>query len=99
MNKIDRHIAMQMFRLRKDRNLTQKELASMLGLSRVAVVYMEIGRQSFSTKTIYLLCCIFNISPSELFPPVKNVKIVKIKKQVIKVIKEGKFSVKGLPKV
>lgn len=98
MNKIDLHISKQLVKLRTEKKLTQDELAKMLGLkTRISVVNMEQGKQSFTTKTIYLLCCIFNLTPNDLFPTVVNAEIIKRKKKVI--VEEAEFSVKGLPKI
>lgn len=100
MNKIDLHISKQLVKLRTEKQLTQDELAKMLGLkTRISVVNMEQGKQSFTTKTIYLLCCVFNITPNDLFPPIKNATVLKKRKVRIVKVEDRYFSVKGLPKV
>lgn len=87
-----------MRKLRIEKNLTPTEMASMLGFkSHVSIIRMEEGLQTFPSKIIYLLCCIFNVTPNEFFPPVKNAAVVKQQKEVI--VKPKIFKVKGLPKI
>lgn len=98
ITKIDLHIAQQIKRLREVKKLTGKELSDMLGLkSHVSVTRMEQGKQSFTTSNIYLLCSIFNVTPNDLFPPIKNATIVKQKRKVTVVPKI--FTVSNLPQI
>lgn len=98
MNNIDLYISKQVKRLRKESGLTPTELAKLLGFkSHVSILNMENKKQSFTPKTIYLLCSVFNIQPNELFPAIKNTTIVKQKREII--VKPKIFKVTGLPKI
>jgi DNA-binding XRE family transcriptional regulator len=100
MNKLDTHIAKKLVEFRKETDLSQGDIAHMLGLSRISVVNMEGHRQSFTTKSLYMLACIFHKEVGDFFPPVEPLEIEKVKKKVVverKIIKPV-FKVKKLPK-
>jgi transcriptional regulator with XRE-family HTH domain len=98
MNSVDLYIAKRVKKLRDKKELTPTELAKILGYkSHVSVLRMEQGKQSFVPKVIYLLCSVYNVTPNDLFPPVKNTKIIKQKREVI--IKPKILKVEGLPKI
>lgn len=100
MDKIDKYISLQLIKFRKETELTQGEIAELLGFkSRISVVNMEQGKQSFMPSTIYLLSCIFNKQVSDFFPPVKNVSITKVKKKVTTIVIEPVFKVSKMPKI
>lgn len=94
VNKVDKYMAKKMIQLRKEGGLTQDELATLMQFnSRISIVNMEQGKQSFTVKSVYLLCCIFNITPNELFPPVQKARITyKVtKKSILKVVNVPKL--------
>jgi len=101
VNKIDKQMGRKLRSLRNSAGITQEELAVMLGFkTRVSIVNLERGIQSFTTRTIYLVCCIFNVTPTDLFPEIKPVtirKIGEIKQTVI--VKKGKHKISKLPKI
>lgn len=77
MNTVNTHISKKLKKLRKEKKLTHDELAMSLGFkARQSIIYLEQGKQSFTAKTIYMICCVFNITPNELFPPIKYRKRV-----------------------
>lgn len=98
VSQIDLHIARQIKKMRKEKKLTPTELSMLLNFkSHVSILRMEQGKQSFSATSLYMLCCIFNITPNSLFPKIRNAKIVKQERQVF--IKPKVFKVSGLPTV
>ncbi len=101
VNKVDKHIAKKIRELRIEEGITQEDLAYMLGFkSRVSLANIETFKQSITSKTIYLACCIFNVMPTELFPNVNKVKIKKSASYIEKTIKvKRNFKVTGLPKI
>ena len=52
---------------RKDKNLTQDELAKLVGLNRNAVSFYECGRTSPTLDTIEDIMTALGITPKELF--------------------------------
>lgn len=101
VNRIDKYISKQVRKYRLAKNITQEELAEMLGLTRVSVVNMEKGKQSFTVKSLYLLCCIFKITPTDLFPEVKKASIKKIRSERVVVVykRKPKFKITNIPKI
>lgn len=98
MNKVDLHISKKFKQFRQEKNLSTIEMAKLLGMkSHVSVTRMEQGQQSFTTKTIYLACSIFDKTPNDIFPSVKKANVIKQKREVV--IKPKIFKVSGLPKV
>lgn len=53
--------------LRKQKNLSQEELASRIGLDRVSIGYIEQGIRSPKLRTIFLVSKALNISTKDLF--------------------------------
>lgn len=100
VNKVDKHIAKRIRQLRIEAGVSQEDMAVFLGFkSRVSLANIETFKQSITSKTIYLTCCIFNISPSELLPPIKKttLSVRPYKKEVLIVKKFVKIS--GIPKI
>jgi len=54
-------------KLRKQKNLTQEELAHQLGISRVYMGYIEQGRESPSLKLLMKIARRLNVRVEELF--------------------------------
>ncbi len=54
-------------KLRKERNLTQEDLAHELGISRVYMGYIEQGRESPSLKLLMKMARKFGVSVEDLF--------------------------------
>ena len=68
------HIGNQIRKRRKEKGVSQANLAVAIGLSRLSVVNIEANRQSATPDTIYLVCCALNITPNELFPAMETLK-------------------------
>lgn len=54
-------------KLRKEKNLTQEDLAHELGISRVYMGYIEQGRESPSLKLLMKMARKFGVSVEDLF--------------------------------
>ena len=54
--------------LRKERNITQEELAQLVGVSKETVTYWESGFILPDKKQIKTLASVFQVTPEELFP-------------------------------
>ena len=54
--------------LRKERGLTQVELAKMLGVTQNAIYKLETGESDLNTKWMEKLSSAFNEKPEELLP-------------------------------
>jgi len=52
--------------LRKDRQLTQEELADKIGLSRASIAYYEAQSKNPRMETIYKISEFFGVPPEEL---------------------------------
>lgn len=63
--------------LRKERELTQDELADMLGISRSAICNYEKGIREPSFETIELIADTFNVSVAELVDESRMSKMLK----------------------
>lgn len=101
MTQIDVEIGGNVLALRKAKELTQEEVAGVLGVSRESIANKEMGRQGFTAKDIYLLCSIFNCTPNDLFPAIKFANVKKQKRKVIISRQEIKkeFVISGVPKI
>lgn len=80
-------------RKRKELGLSQDDVAKYLGLTRVSVINIESGKHGLKYDTIYELCCLLNLQPSELFIRVRPVKIQ------FKEVKEVKTITKKIAKI
>ena len=72
-------IAANIARLRLDRELTQAELASTAGLSRVAVGKIERGEVIPQARTLDRLAIALKVSVSELVTPVRRLESVRFR--------------------
>lgn len=59
--------------LRMNAGLSHGQVASFLGLSRSYIVGMENGTFGINRDNIYLLSCLFDVSPAIFFPPIRKV--------------------------
>jgi len=73
---INEKIGEKIHQLRKSRNLSQRELAGLLGISRPIITLIEKGKRFLTPEELLKLSKIFNISTNELINP-------KIKSEVI----------------
>ncbi len=82
---IRKHVTKMVRQVRKEAGLfTQVQIADILGLSRVAYVNIEYGRQHLSLDKLYVIACLHGKSISYFFPPLVKLKV---KSDQIKVVK------------
>ena len=65
------------FRVRVAREvvgLTQEELAERLGMSRVSITNLELGRQRTPLDTLYRVARVLNVRPHRLLPSQSEVE-------------------------
>lgn len=67
MNEPLKEIADRVATRRTELELTQEQLAKIIGLQRTSVANIEAGRQNLTIKTLLALCAALEITPSELF--------------------------------
>ena len=53
--------------IRHERGLLQEDVAATLGMTRVAVGYIEQGRRSPKLSTLYELACLYNVDIRDFF--------------------------------
>lgn len=70
--------------IRKQRQITQKELSKLTGLSEAALSQFEKNKRCPSLKSIKLLCASLRVSFGELFGEVKIAPISMTHKQILK---------------
>ncbi len=58
---------------RRVRNMTQAQLASSIGISRVVIANLERGRQNVQLHQIFSLASALSLPPSELIPTLPEV--------------------------
>jgi transcriptional regulator with XRE-family HTH domain len=63
------HIGENLKRIREQKGLTQKEMATLLGYSYGGYVKIELGERGMSTKKIYEAADIIKCSPNDIFLP------------------------------
>ena len=61
-------------RARKSRSLTQRELADMVGVSRVTVANIEGAKQNVQLAQVYSMARALNIAPNDLLPSAPELK-------------------------
>ena|ERR1700731_814010 len=57
-------------RARKSRSLTQRQLADLVGVSRVTVANIEGAKQNVQLAQVYSMARALNITPNDLLPSV-----------------------------
>jgi transcriptional regulator with XRE-family HTH domain len=55
-------------RARKSRSLTQRELANLIGVSRVTVANIEGAKQNIQLAQVYSMARALDVAPNDLFP-------------------------------
>lgn len=53
-------------KLRREKNITQKELAKKMSISRTSINYIEQGKRNITTEELVKFCNIFNCSYEEI---------------------------------
>lgn len=94
-NIISQHVGAKLADYRRANNLTQQQIAEIIGLTRVSVLNIESGRHNITLEKMFMLCCLFKCQVSDLFPATKNInfkiqqKTITVKKKIrkIKIIK------------
>lgn len=59
--------------LRKERHMTQADLALHLGLTRTSITNLEAGTQRLNLDELYKLCALFEVELGEILPPISRV--------------------------
>lgn len=59
-------------RIRKELNLTQKEVADKCSISRSTLTYYELGKNLITTRNLYIFCKINKLSADELLNRKRN---------------------------
>lgn len=67
MSKIKKLLGLRIRELRKSRNITQEQLAEMLGIGTANISYIENGKFAPSIENFEKLVEIFNVEPYELY--------------------------------
>lgn len=62
------HIGYNIWKIRREKGLTQQQLADKMGLSRTSITNIERGRQRFRIDQIYRFAVIFQVSLARLLP-------------------------------
>lgn len=60
---------------KKKCGLTQIELASLLGVSRVTITNIETGQNATTIEGLLKLCAVFKCTPTDLLPAVPKMTI------------------------
>jgi DNA-binding XRE family transcriptional regulator len=63
-----RELGTQIVQIRKDRNITQEQLATILGLTRTSVTNIEKGRQKILFHTCVMIAQALSVDLMELMP-------------------------------
>lgn len=63
-------------RARKSRSITQRELADLVGVSRVTVANIEGAKQNVQLAQVYSMARALNIAPSDLLPTAPELKYI-----------------------
>jgi len=66
------HIGIKIKNIRKEQNLTQKEVADKCSISRTTLTYYELGKNLITTQTLFIFCSNFNISAYDILLNKKN---------------------------
>ncbi len=61
------HLGLRVQKLRKERGLTQEQVAELLDMDRVSIGYIEQGRRAPKIKTLYEMSKVFNIDMEDFF--------------------------------
>ncbi len=70
---MDKKIKFQkLYKLMKEKGITQKQLAEMIGIDPIKFHYRLYGIYEFRMKEIKKLLEIFNVSFSDLFPEIED---------------------------
>ena len=83
------HIANRLLQLRKERGLSQEDLADQLGISRQAVSKWERAEASPDTDNLICLAKLYNVSLDYLLQPedsIETIKTEQIKKEEVKIV-------------
>ena len=83
------HIANRLLQLRKERGLSQEELADQLGISRQAVSKWERAEASPDTDNLICLAKLYNVSLDYLLQTedsIETIKTEQIKKEEVKIV-------------
>lgn len=89
------YIGMRLKEKRLKAGLRQEDVATVIKLSRVSILNMEIGRHSPTPFKLHALCRLYNCTPNDIYPPIDAIKYkmdektvtIKRKIKTLKIIK------------
>ncbi len=64
-------------RARKNRELSQDDLASKTGIGRATIATMETGKQTVALHQLYALCEALSIRVNQLLPPMDSAELIR----------------------
>lgn len=88
MSIIKKLLGQRIKELRKARNITQEQLAEMLGIGTANISYIENGKFAPSMENFEKLVEIFHVEPYELYMFSNEKSIDKIKKELFKALED-----------
>ena len=59
--------------LRKKADLSQEEVASILGVTRITICNIEAGKANTTVEKLLMLCAVYKCSPTDLLPSVPEI--------------------------
>lgn len=80
--------------IRKEKGLTQQQLADSINVSRTQLCNMEVGKCGTTLDTVYLIACVLKCEVGDLFPPIQEVEKVVEEKEVTVLRKVVTFKLK-----
>lgn len=72
---IDEYIGRKIKYFRERKNITQAELAELLGTTSQTMSRYESGKRGIDHPDLFLLAKYFNVSINDFFPPMSDIKI------------------------
>ena len=62
-----KHLGLNIAYYRKERGLSQMQLAELIGISRTHMSRIETADCAVSLDVVFLICDVLNVNPSKLF--------------------------------
>ena len=72
MASMNEYIGARIRAIRNKAGLSQVTVAEATGLSRISIINIEKGRQSFGPERLYMFCVVLGCDYSEILPPIKK---------------------------
>jgi transcriptional regulator with XRE-family HTH domain len=71
---------------REKAGFTQEQFAAMTNLSRGSITNIEKGKHSVPLATFYIICCILEVRPNLILPPIQKIELKTSTKTIVKKI-------------